>query len=244
MAVFGAGPVGLLCAYSAVLRGASKVYVVDFVPERLAKAASIGAIPINFTEGDPVDQILAHEPRGVRRSCDCVGYECLNEQLKPQENIVLTNCIKVTEPTGGIGLTGLYPPTTLPSRGAPLLTGKEGTFPVPIGLMWAKALSMGTGTVELRKLQPLLKDLIESGKAKPSFIFDHVLHSLAEVPDAYKRFEAHQTIKPVILLADSFCDLNQNYRRLRRCQWDLVLWLAIVVSLSSFFFCSFSRVAG
>jgi threonine dehydrogenase-like Zn-dependent dehydrogenase len=52
------GPVGLLCAYSAFLRGASKVYSVDRVPQRLAKAKSIGAIPIDFSKGDPVTQIM------------------------------------------------------------------------------------------------------------------------------------------------------------------------------------------
>jgi threonine dehydrogenase-like Zn-dependent dehydrogenase len=45
------GLVGLLCAYSALFRGASKVYSVDRVPQRLAKAKSLGAIPIDFTDG-------------------------------------------------------------------------------------------------------------------------------------------------------------------------------------------------
>jgi threonine dehydrogenase-like Zn-dependent dehydrogenase len=58
VAVFGAGPVGLMAAYSAVLRGASEVYAVDRVPERLTKVKAIGAIPIDFSKGDPVDQIL------------------------------------------------------------------------------------------------------------------------------------------------------------------------------------------
>jgi threonine dehydrogenase-like Zn-dependent dehydrogenase len=56
--VFGAGPVGLMAAYSAVLRGASEVYVVDRVPERLAKAKEIGCTPIDFSASDPVGQIL------------------------------------------------------------------------------------------------------------------------------------------------------------------------------------------
>jgi glutathione-independent formaldehyde dehydrogenase len=48
VAIFGAGAVGLLAAYSALLRGAAEVYVVDMVPERLEKAGEIGAVPINF----------------------------------------------------------------------------------------------------------------------------------------------------------------------------------------------------
>ena len=58
MAVFGAGPVGLMAAYSGVLRGASKVYVVDKVKERLNIATKIGATPIDFSKGDPVEQII------------------------------------------------------------------------------------------------------------------------------------------------------------------------------------------
>jgi threonine dehydrogenase-like Zn-dependent dehydrogenase len=39
VAVFGAGPVRLMVAYSATLRGASRVYSVDYVPERLRHRA-------------------------------------------------------------------------------------------------------------------------------------------------------------------------------------------------------------
>jgi glutathione-independent formaldehyde dehydrogenase len=42
VAVFGAGPVGLLSAYCSVLKGASEVYVVDSIPERLQKAKELG----------------------------------------------------------------------------------------------------------------------------------------------------------------------------------------------------------
>ena len=47
-----------MAAYSAVLRGASDVYVVDRVPERLAKAKEIGCVPIDFSKSDAVQQIL------------------------------------------------------------------------------------------------------------------------------------------------------------------------------------------
>ena len=60
VAVFGAGPVGLMAAYSAFLRGASKIYVVDRVPERLAAARKIaGCIPVDFSASeDAVDVII------------------------------------------------------------------------------------------------------------------------------------------------------------------------------------------
>jgi threonine dehydrogenase-like Zn-dependent dehydrogenase len=56
--VFGGGPVGLMAAYSATLQGASQVYVVDRVKERLDKAKQIGCVPIDFSKSDAVDQIL------------------------------------------------------------------------------------------------------------------------------------------------------------------------------------------
>lgn len=72
----------MLCAYSALLRGAIRAYIVDHVPERFAKAKSIGAIPINFMKEDPVATIMKIEPNGVERSCDCVGLECVDTMGK------------------------------------------------------------------------------------------------------------------------------------------------------------------
>ena len=45
VAVYGAGPVGLMAAYSCLLRGAAEVYSVDDVKERLEKAAAPAAWP-------------------------------------------------------------------------------------------------------------------------------------------------------------------------------------------------------
>lgn len=45
--VYGSGPVGLMAAYSATLRGASKVMVVDRHPDRLRLAEGIGALAID-----------------------------------------------------------------------------------------------------------------------------------------------------------------------------------------------------
>src|SRR4051812_24482719 len=62
VAVFGAGTVGLLSAYSALLRGAAVVYVVDAVPERLDRPAR--SVRCRWTTG-----------RAIRssRSASCAG---------------------------------------------------------------------------------------------------------------------------------------------------------------------------
>jgi threonine dehydrogenase-like Zn-dependent dehydrogenase len=83
IAIFGAGPVGLMAAYSAVLRGGSRVYVVDQVKERLDQAKKIGCIPINFRDGDPVEQIIKDNGGMVDRAVDAVGYQAVDKVRNP-----------------------------------------------------------------------------------------------------------------------------------------------------------------
>src|SRR5438105_14655928 len=78
VAVYGAGPVGLMAVYSAVLRGASRVFAIDRVKERLDKAKEIGGIPINFDRGDPVEQIKGQtDGEGTDKGVDAVGYQAV-----------------------------------------------------------------------------------------------------------------------------------------------------------------------
>jgi threonine dehydrogenase-like Zn-dependent dehydrogenase len=136
IAVFGAGPVGLMAAYSAQLRGASRVYVVDRVPERLASAEKIGCIGIDFTASDAVDQIIEKNGGMVDRAVDAVGYQAVDSKgSKEVPNIVLENLIRVTRPCGGLGIPGLYVPT---DPGAPDKQSGEGQVLVSFGKLFEK----------------------------------------------------------------------------------------------------------
>ncbi|EEB93008.1 hypothetical protein MPER_08395, partial [Moniliophthora perniciosa FA553] len=94
VAVFGAGPVGLMAAYSAVLRGAADVYVVDRVPERLAKAKEIG-----WKEVDPGCRWYAVLSVNKTRLTNCliaVGYQATTSDGKTEQpNAVLEALIRV-----------------------------------------------------------------------------------------------------------------------------------------------------
>src|SRR5690606_30009598 len=71
LAVYGAESVGLMSAYSAHIKGASRVFVVDRVPNRLELVKELGAEPINFDDGDPATQIQeAIQDYGVDRGID------------------------------------------------------------------------------------------------------------------------------------------------------------------------------
>lgn len=137
VAVFGGGPVGLMAAYSAQLRGASRTFVVDRVPERLKAAEKIGCIPINFEEGDAVELIIkANDGDMVDRSVDAVGYQAVVKGGQKEEpNIVLENMIKVTRACGGLGIPGLYVPT---DPGAPDSDSAKGRISLSFGKLFEK----------------------------------------------------------------------------------------------------------
>ncbi|KAL2858452.1 hypothetical protein BJY01DRAFT_256642 [Aspergillus pseudoustus] len=196
VAVFGAGPVGLMAAYSALLRGASRVYSVDHVPFRLEVARSIGAIPINFVELDPVAQILAHEPAGVRRAIDCVGMEGLNAQLQFEPSIVTRQMINVTGFEGGIGQIGVY--NYVP--GAPVLREHPditGDVDFPISDFWIKALKYQAGIVQPYRTAPDLVNLVASGRVSTDFITSAVIN-IEDGPKYYERFNRTEELKVFI----------------------------------------------
>ena len=195
VAVFGAGPVGLLCAYSALFRGARKVYIVDHNKQRLEKGASIGAIPINFTHNNAAEQILALEPNGVNRSCDCCGQEALNTDLKPQQNAILLDMVHVTKNQGGMGIVGVYFHQDN-TPGHPRASEWRADLAIPTAEMWTKGLKMQSGIVNIPSVAARLVELVKSGRGKPSFIVSSVV-GIEDAPEAYKRFEEGKETKVV-----------------------------------------------
>jgi glutathione-independent formaldehyde dehydrogenase len=81
--------------FCSILKGASEVYVVDYVEQRLVKAEELGATAIDFSEGDPLEQIfkLRKKNRGIPESLrpgeekmqgvdctiDAVGYQARSD---------------------------------------------------------------------------------------------------------------------------------------------------------------------
>lgn len=187
VAVYGAGPVGLMAAYSALLRGASRVFCVDRVSERLAKAEEMGAIPIDFSQGDPVQMIKDKtDGEGTDKGVDAVGYQAqVGDATKEEPAIVLNSLIETVRPTGRLGVPGLYVPA---DPGGPSEDAKKGMLLVSIGRMFEKGQVVGTGQCNVKRYNRQLRDMIISGRAKPSFVVSHEL-SLDDAPDAYSKFD-------------------------------------------------------
>lgn len=187
--VMGGGPVGLMAAYSAMLMGAARVFVVDKVPYRLRLAESIGAIPIDFTKADPVEQIKDQtHGDGTDKGVDAVGYQATAPSGEEQPAAVFNSLIEVVRATGRIGIVGLY---LSRDPGAPDEHSRNGELIVRVGKFFEKGLRIGTGQANIKAYNMYLRDLIIAGRAKPSFVVSKEV-PLDDAPDAYARFDRRE----------------------------------------------------
>lgn len=184
--IYGAGPVGLMAAHSAMIKGAAMVMVVDRHPDRLRLAESIGAIAIDDSKGSSVDRVLdLTNGEGADRGCECVGYQAHDPQVQEHPNMTMNDLVKSVKFTGGIGVVGVFvPQDTAPQD--PLYAQGEIVF--DYGLCWFKGQSIGTGQCNVKAYNRQLRDLIFAGRAKPSFTVSHAL-ALNEAPAAYQHFD-------------------------------------------------------
>jgi threonine dehydrogenase-like Zn-dependent dehydrogenase len=187
--IYGAGPVGLMAAHSAAIKGASKIMVVDMHKDRLALAKEAGAIPIDDSDGSAVDQILELTGGlGADRGCECVGYQC-RHQKQEVPNITMNNLVKTVRATGSIGVVGVFVPE---DPGAEDELAKKGQIAFDFGMFWIKGQRIATGQANVKAYNRQLCDLIAADKARPSFIVSHEL-PLDQAPGAYEKFDKRET---------------------------------------------------
>lgn len=209
VAVFGAGTIGLLAAYSALLKGAAEVYVVDAVSGRLDKAGQLGALPVDYGRGDPVERIRelrrsrglppGEEPMdGVDVGIDAVGFQARDREEPARENPaqVIDDLARLINPTGHLGIAGVYADNDLhPAPGG----APDGRLTVPWATFFAKGISVGFGRTHDRRYTVLLRDLILAGRARPSVVVTH--HGgLDDAPGLYHAFDqrADGVVKAVL----------------------------------------------
>ena len=187
--IYGAGPVGLMAAHSAFIRGASKVIVVDAHKDRLALAEKIGAITIDHTDDTCIEQILSHtDGQGADCGCECVGYQCHDHAGHEVPNMTMNHLVKSVKPTGGLGIVGVFMPQD--PGGADALA-KKGQIAFDLGEFFTKGQRMGTGQANVKAYNRYLAKLIHEGRAHPSFIISHEL-PLEQAPEGYANFDARK----------------------------------------------------
>jgi 2-desacetyl-2-hydroxyethyl bacteriochlorophyllide A dehydrogenase len=164
VAVVGCGPIGLMAVQGAYILGASKVYAIDLVAERRAKAETLGAIGLN---ADEATAIIAEQTSG--RMCDSVV-----EAVGADPAIKLA--IMITGVGGTISCIGV---------------NQTRNFDFPMGLAFNKSLTFRTGLCSVPETWPELIPLVQSGKLTPETVITHRM-ALSEGAEAYRMFNARE----------------------------------------------------
>ncbi|WP_066545493.1 MULTISPECIES: zinc-dependent alcohol dehydrogenase [unclassified Sphingomonas] len=190
VAIWGAGPVGLFAAQSAVLMGAARVIVIDHYPHRLELARQIGADTINFRETN-VREALMEMTGGIGPDAviDAVGMEA--------HGFAIDNMIDVAKQTIGIGAdrAAALKQAILACRkgGRVSVPGVYGgmTDKFPIGALMEKGLTLRTGQTHVQKYSRMLLDMIMAGKIDTTFLISHRL-PLEQAAEGYRNFKSKQ----------------------------------------------------
>jgi glutathione-independent formaldehyde dehydrogenase len=178
-----------MAAYSSLIRGAAKVFVVDKVASRLRLAEQIGAIPVDYSAADPIETIREQTGGdGTDKGIDAVGYQATVGEGEEQPAIVLGQLIETVRAAGMIGVVGLY---VTGDPGAASEEAKRGELLAKIGKLFEKGLRIGTGQANVKAYNQHLRDLIVAGRAEPSFVVSKEL-PLSDAPDAYARFDKRE----------------------------------------------------
>lgn len=184
VAIFGAGPVGLMAAACARMLGAERIYIIDDQKYRLDFAVSAyDVIPVDFNSVDPSEFILANTAgHGVDASIDAVGFEAKGSttetvlstlQLETSSGEVLRQCITATRRGGIISIPGVY-------------AGFIHAF--LIGDAFDKGLTLAMGQTHVQRYLPELLDFIEEGSLDPDIIISHRM-KLADAARGYEMFD-------------------------------------------------------
>jgi threonine dehydrogenase-like Zn-dependent dehydrogenase len=196
VAIFGAGPVGLMTALSARFLGADKIFMVDHHPYRLRFAEqTYGVIPINFDEDeDPAETILkATNNHGVDASIDAVGFEAKGSlvettlatlKLEGSSGKALRQAMAATRRGGVVSVPGVY---------AGFIHG------FLFGDAFEKGLTFKMGQTHAQLFMPGLLEHIGNGKMKPEVIISHRM-KLADAVRGYEVFnEKEEECRKVVL---------------------------------------------
>src|ERR1700712_3063580 len=195
--IFGAGPVGLMAAHSAMIRGASQVFVVDKETDRLALATGIGATAVDFSQVDPVEFVMdATKGFGADCGVEAVGFQAHDASGHEHPEMVLDNLVNTVRATGHIGVVGVYVPE---DPGAATQPAKRGRIEFDYGTAFEKGISIASGQCPVKKYNRELRDLIIHDRAFPSFIVSHNV-PLDEAVEAYEKFDARADGYTKILL--------------------------------------------
>ena len=186
VAIFGSGPVGIMAAKAAWLRGAGRVLIVDTLQYRLdmaKKAANADTILWEDNGRNVIEAIReATGGRGADLCVDAVGFEPdrnFLDRAKAVVNLekgspkVLEACMSAVRRAGIVSVLGVYPAT-------------YDNFPV--GQFFDKGITLRGGQAPAQKHIDRLLSYVKEGKVTLNDIITHRL-PLTKISDAYSMFK-------------------------------------------------------
>ncbi|WP_312750182.1 zinc-dependent alcohol dehydrogenase [Atlantibacter hermannii] len=189
VAIYGAGPVGLLTAACARYLGAEQIFMVDHHPYRLEFAKQrYGAIPINFDKDDDPAALIIEQTagnRGVDAAIDAIGFEAKGSttetvlttlKIEGSSGKALRQCIAAVRRGGIVSVPGVY-------------AGFIHAF--MFGDAFDKGISFRMGQTHVHAWLPELLPLIEQGLLRPEEIVTHYV-PLEDAARGYEVFEKRQ----------------------------------------------------
>lgn len=196
LAIFGAGPVGLMSAACARMLGVERIYMIDDHDYRLDFAAltySVKTINID-REDDPAEIILQDtDGRGVDATVEAVGFEAKGSKietalttlkLEGSSGAALRQCIAATRRGGVVSVPGVY---------AGFIHG------FLFGDAFDKGLTFKMGQTHTQRFMPELLQHVLEGRLSPEAIITHRL-PLEQIVEGYKIFDKkEQDCRKVIL---------------------------------------------
>jgi threonine dehydrogenase-like Zn-dependent dehydrogenase len=197
VAIFGAGPVGLMAAASARMLGADRIFMIDHHQYRLDFAAqTYGVETLNFDNvDDPANVIIdLTDGRGVDASIDAVGFEAKGStvetaltavKLEGSSGASLRQAMAATRRGGVVSVPGVY---------AGFIHG------FLFGDAFEKGLQFRMGQTHAQRFMPELLEKIQSGALHPEAIISHRMR-LEDAPRGYDIFnKKEEDCRKVVLV--------------------------------------------
>ncbi|HSC02587.1 MAG TPA: zinc-dependent alcohol dehydrogenase [Solirubrobacteraceae bacterium] len=211
VAVFGLGPIGQMSARIALHQGASEVFGIDLVPERLDMARRHGVHAVDLREHDDIAEALRSltDGRGPDSVIDAVGMEAHGAPFgKLAQTIagMLPDAVaaKMTEKAGVDRLSVLHATIDTVRRGGTIsLSGVYGGMvdPMPMMDLFDKQIQLRMGQANVKRWIDDIMPLVEQDD-DPLGVEDLATHKmpLGQAPHAYEIFQKKQDGAIKILL--------------------------------------------
>ncbi|MFC0283454.1 alcohol dehydrogenase family protein [Camelimonas abortus] len=172
VAVIGLGPIGLMAVDSAFIMGAAKVYAIDPVPGRRARAEESGAIAL---APDEALERIREDTKGRKLDCviEAVGLDA-----------TVDLALRLVTRRGTVSVIGVQ---------------QSRRYAFPLERAFAAGLTFRIGTCSVPEELPALFPLVQSGRLRPERYITHRL-PLEQGAEAYRLFESRDpgVIKTVI----------------------------------------------